>query len=103
MWIEAFTILPRNALAASAIEYKGLAASGVENINGGASSGEPGDGVAGAPPSSRIPVINRSGGGAQYIFLVRCWREDRDIDLFAKGGELLNRGWTLQIHRDQTR
>ena len=29
-WIEAFTILPRNALAASAIEYKGLSASGVE-------------------------------------------------------------------------
>ena len=30
-WIEAFTILPRNALAASAIEYKGLSASGVES------------------------------------------------------------------------
>jgi hypothetical protein len=30
LWIEAFTILPRNALAASAIEYKGLTASGVE-------------------------------------------------------------------------
>jgi hypothetical protein len=29
-WIEAFTILPHNALAASAIEYKGLSASGVE-------------------------------------------------------------------------
>jgi len=30
LWIEAFTILPRNAPAASAIEYKGLTASGVE-------------------------------------------------------------------------
>jgi len=30
LWIEAFTILPRDALAAAAIEYKGLTASGVE-------------------------------------------------------------------------
>jgi hypothetical protein len=29
-WVEAFAILPRDALAASAIEYKGLSASGVE-------------------------------------------------------------------------
>jgi hypothetical protein len=29
-WIEAFTILPHNVLAAAAIEYKGLSASGVE-------------------------------------------------------------------------
>jgi hypothetical protein len=29
-WVEAFAILPQNALAASAIEYKGLSASGVE-------------------------------------------------------------------------
>jgi hypothetical protein len=30
LWIEAFTILPRDALAVAAIEYKGLTASGVE-------------------------------------------------------------------------
>jgi hypothetical protein len=29
-WVEAFAILPQHALAASAIEYKGLSASGVE-------------------------------------------------------------------------
>jgi hypothetical protein len=29
-WVEAFTILPRHALAAAAIEYKGLSAGGVE-------------------------------------------------------------------------
>ena len=29
-WVEAFAILPRDALAASAIEYKGLSATGVE-------------------------------------------------------------------------
>src|SRR5207248_5474058 len=44
---------------------------------------------------------SRGGGSAQYIFLVRCRGEDRDVDLLAKGGELLDRSRTLQIHRDQ--
>src|SRR5207249_4002721 len=43
------------------------------------------------------------GGGAQHIFLVRCWSKDRDIDLPTKGGQLLDRSRTSQIHRDQTR
>ena len=44
LWIEAFTILPRNALAASAIEYKGLSASGVETpwLGGGSPCGTSG-------------------------------------------------------------
>ena len=46
---------------------------------------------------------NRCRGCAQDILLVGWRRENRDVDLPAKRGELFDRRRTLQIHCDQTR
>ena len=43
------------------------------------------------------------GGGASNIFLARIGSVNRDFNLLPQCGELFNRGWPLQIARNQSR